>query len=141
MGQTKRAGKSVLGTDIQFTRPLGTSGSMLLLMNSTLIATRNKREKQPTSSTGSSGIRWNQSASIGLMGLGLKWKQELSEKSSMCLTNHGRSNFVKNVVVFIQSKNKETNINQKYCGHGLCDEIDSITQRKIYKASFWFQKK
>ena len=82
-------------------RPLGTSGSMLLLMNSTLIATSeisslcaaeddpyhmwifppgNKREKQPTSSTGSSGISWNQSASIGLMGLGLDWKQELSEK-------------------------------------------------------------
>ena len=96
-------------------RPLGTSGSMLLLMNSTLIATSeisslcaaeddpnhvwisppgNKREKQPTSSTGSSGIRWNQSASTGLMGLGLEWKQELSEKSSMCLTNRGRSNFV-----------------------------------------------
>jgi len=44
------------------------------------------------------------------MGLGLEWKQELSEKSSMCLTNRGRSNFVKNVVVFIQIENKETNI-------------------------------
>ena len=64
------------------------------------------------------------------MGLGLEWKQELSEKSSMCLTNRGRSNFVKNVVVFIQSENKEININQKTRGHGLCDEIDRYNTKK-----------
>ena len=64
----------------------------------------------------------HQLAQVGLDGtslplldlwIGLDWKQELPEKSSMCLTNRGRSNFVKNVVVFIQSENKETNLNQK----------------------------
>ena len=73
------------------------------------------------------------------MGLGLEWKQELSEKSSMCLTNRGRSNFVKNVVVFIQSENKEININQKTRGHGLCDEIDRYNTKKYTRPHFGFR--
>ena len=65
----------------------------------------------------------HQLAQVGLDGTSLPlldswdwdWNGSKSflKKSSMCLTKRGRSNFVNNVVVFIQSENKETNINQK----------------------------